>query len=162
MKVLFLLLFSINILANPNISEIRKLYPTAANSEIQATTFALKLSGITEKSDNTLVAYKGAALTLESKYTKNLSAKMSSFKEGAKLVDLAISKEPNNIEVRLIRLSIQENVPLVVKYRNNKSEDKAFLLKHYNEQSGALREYLKNFLLQSKSLTDAEKKSIQP
>ena len=162
MKFLLLLLFSVNLFANPNIEEIRKLYPTVANSENQVTYFVSKLADVTDHGDMTFVAYKGASLVMVSKYAKSVLVKMSSCKDGAKLIEKSVAIEPNNIEVRLIRLSVQENVPAIVNYRQNKEEDKAFLLKHYLEQSDVLREYLINFMLQSKSLSEAEKRSIQP
>lgn len=155
---IFCLLFSFS---NPDISEIRKLYPNAANSEVTSKEFASKFSEITTGNNKTLVAYKGASVTIVAKFEKKISNKIKNFKEGAKLVEFAIESEPNNIEIRLIRLSIQENVPKIVKYNKNKKEDVAFILAHYNEQSNALRAYLKSFILQSKSFSFDEKQTIK-
>lgn len=115
------------------------------------------MSDITNQDDKVLVAYKGASITILSKYTKKVSDKIKNFKEGAKLVEYAVSIEPNSIEIRLIRLSIQENVPKIVKYNKNKSEDVAFILAHYKEQSKPLSTYIKSFILQSKSFSEKEK-----
>ncbi|SFB01862.1 hypothetical protein SAMN05660845_1337 [Flavobacterium swingsii] len=155
---IFCVLFSFS---NPDISEIRKLYPNASNSEVTSKEFASKFSDITSESNKTLVAYKGASVTISSKFIKKVSDKIKVFKEGVKLVELAAGSEPNNIEIRLIRLSIQENVPKIVKYNKNKKEDAAFILAHYNEQSTALRAYLKIFILQSKSFSPDEKQTIK-
>ena len=155
---IFYLLFSFS---NPDIAEIRKLYPNAASSEVTSKEFLSKLSEVTNESNKTLVAYKGSAVTISAKFEKKISDKIKSLKEGAKLVELAIGSEPNNIEIRLIRLSIQENVPKIVKYNKNKKEDAAFILAHYNEQSNALKVYLKSFILQSKSFSSDEKQTIK-
>lgn len=155
---IFYLLFSFG---NPDIAEIRKLYPNAANSEVASKEFTSKLSEITTGNNKTLVAYKGASITISAKFEKKISDKIKSFKEGAKFVELAITSEPNNIEIRLIRLSIQENVPKIVKYNKNKKEDAMFILAHYNEQSNALRAYLKSFIVQSKSFSSDEKQTIK-
>ncbi|MBC7844923.1 MAG: hypothetical protein H7Y10_00345 [Flavobacterium sp.] len=144
----------------PEISEIRKLYATVIISESNAKEFASKLSDITKEDNKTLVAYKGASIAIMARFKKAISDKSKSFKEGAKLVEFAVTSEPNNIEMRLIRLSIQEKAPKIVNYNKNKKEDKDFLLNHYKEQSGNLKAYIKNFILQSKSFSTAEKQTI--
>lgn len=161
MKVLFFLFVFLGFFNNPDVSEIRKNYSNASNSEGLSKELYSKLSGVTNESDKTLVAYKGASITLMSKFAKKVADKVHGFKEGAKLVEFAVASEPNKIEIRLIRLSIQGNVPKIVKYNSNKKEDKDFILAHYKEQSGALKEYVKNFILQSKIFSAAEKQMIK-
>ena len=148
-------------LSTSNITEVRKLYLDASKSESAAKEFTAKMASVTEDADKTLWAYKGASLTLISKFSKNLPDKISNLKAGAKCIDAAVASEPNNIEVRLIRLSVQENVPLIVNYRKNKAEDKAFISSHYKEQPAALKEYVKNFIQRSKSFSPAEKKTLK-
>jgi hypothetical protein len=159
-KFAFTLLLFISFFSNPEIAEIRKIYRDAVNSESKAKEFSLKLSHIDKESDKTLVAYKGASITLVSKFAKNVPDKISNFKEGAKLVEYAETAEPGNIEIRLIRLSIQENVPPVVKYKKNIKEDRDFILAHYKEQNNSLKDYVISFIRQSKSFTAAEKQGI--
>ena len=161
MKLLFSLMGFFIFLSNADISEIRKLYPDAANSENSANFFLSKFSDINKDNDKVIVAYKGAAITISSKFIKKVFEKISNFKEGVKLVEFAVASEPNNIEIRLVRLSIQENVPIIVKYNKNKKEDIAFLLAHYKEQPTALRNYIKNFILYSKSFTSEEKRAVK-
>lgn len=154
--ILFFLFFG-----NPEITEIRKLYTDAAKSESAAEAFNAKLAPVSDNDNNkVLVAYKGCALTLKSKFSGKLSEKISFMKEGAKLIDAAAVAEPNNIEIRMIRLSVQESVPRIVNYRANKAEDKAAILKLFKD-SGELKDYIKNFIDQSKSFTAAEKKALK-
>ena len=153
---LMLLLFS----NNPNLAEIRKAFPTAATSEITATAFASKLTDVSSE-DKTLLAYKGASITMVAKFKKKISEKISTFKEGSKLIESAVASESNNIEIRLIRLSIQENVPGIVNYKKNIKEDVTFILKHFKEQSTTLKEYIRSFVLQSKSFSTAEKQTFK-
>ena len=141
---------------NPNLAEIRKAFPTAATSEISATAFASKLTDVSSE-DKTLLAYKGASITMVAKFKKKISEKISTFKEGSKLIESAVASESNNIEIRLIRLSIQENVPGIVKYKKNIKDDAAFILKHFKEQNAVLKEYIRSFVLQSKSFSAEEK-----
>jgi len=161
MKWLFLLCFLGMPHANLELSEIRKMYPEASKSETFAKEFAAKLATIALDEDPILVAYKGASITMVSKFAKNLNQKIKQFKEGVKWMESAANRNPNNIEIRLIRLSIQENVPRITNYRSNIAEDAKFLVEHYKEQSGPLKEYLKSFMLQSKSIPVAEKQMIK-
>lgn len=160
MKVLFSIFLLLAFTNNPNLAEIRKLYPSAANSESNAKELAAKLADVTED-NKTLLAYKGASITMVAKFKKKVSDKISNFKEGAKFIESAISSEPNNIEIRMVRLSIQENVPGIVNYKKNIKEDAAFILKHYKEQSNVLKEYIRSFILNSKSFSAEEKRTFK-
>ncbi len=160
MKLLLFICLVLSFSNIPEIADIRKLYPTVVISEINAKEFASKLANIEKENNKTLVAYKGASIVIMSRFKKEISEKSKNFKEGAKMIEFAMESEPNNIEIRLIRLSIQEKAPKIVNYNKNKKEDKVFLLDHYNEQSGNLKAYIKDFILQSKSFSTAEKQTI--
>ena len=158
---LFLSIFLFLSLSNtPEITDIRKMYSSVANTESNTKEFASKLADVTKEDNKTLVAYKGASIVALSRYKKEISDKSKNFKEGAKMIEFAVASEPNNIEIRLIRFSIQEKAPKILKYNANKKEDKNFLLDHYKEQSGNLKAYIKNFILQSKSFSTAEKQTL--
>ena len=162
MKILFYLYFlMLPFFFNQELSEIRKIYPNAANSERTAKELSAKLSKITFESDNALIAYKGASITMVSKFSKNLSEKITKFKEGVKWIEFAVANDPSNIEIRFIRLSIQENVPGITKYKKNINEDAAFIATNYKQQTATIREYLKNFILQSKNFSISEKQTIK-
>lgn len=160
MKLFLSIFLFISFSNTPEITEIRKLYATVVISESNAKEFASKLANIEKDDNKTLVAYKGASIVILSRFKKMISEKSKNFKEGAKMVEFAVASEPNNIEIRMIRLSIQEKAPKIVNYNKNKKEDKDFLLDHYKEQSGNLKAYIKNFMLQSKSFSTAEKQTI--
>lgn len=158
---LFISILFVLFLGNPEITEVRKLYTDAAKSESATEAFNAKLAPVPDNDSNkVLVAYKGCGLTLKSKFSGKLGEKISFMKEGAKLIDAAAAAEPNNIEIRMIRLSVQESVPRIVNYRANKAEDKAAIIKLFKD-SGELKDYIKNFINQSKSFTAAEKKALK-
>lgn len=161
MKLLLSLLLWINFAGTPDLATIRKMYTTAPKSEASAKDFVEKLSDISASDEKILVAYKAASILLDSKFEKKLSQKMERFKEGAKLLESTIANEPNNIEIRMIRLSIQENVPGITGYRKNIKEDRKYITEHYSEQNAALKGYLKDFVLQSKSFSKKEKQFVQ-
>ncbi|SCY59398.1 hypothetical protein [Flavobacterium caeni] len=159
MKIVVSVLFLL-FLRSADLSEVRKLYTDAAKSEANANAFANKLADVPDGDANkVLVAYKGCSLTLKSKFSGVLADKISFMKQGAKLIDAAAAAEPENIEIRMIRLSVQESVPRIVNYREHKKKDKALILKNY-EEAGDLKEYIRKFIQQSKSFTAAEKKAL--
>ena len=156
MKTALGLLLFVKFFFVPDISDIRKSYHSAASSAIVAKELLKKLSDVTNESGKTLLAYKGATIAILSKFEKKPAEKIKGIKEGAKLIETAAASEPNNIEIRLIRLSVQENVPGIVNYKQHIKDDKAFLQEHFKEQTGSLRQYISDFMKESKTFKSGE------
>lgn len=161
MKLLLTLLLWVNFSANLDLASIRKMYPDVAKSETNAKEFTAKLSGISNNDEKILVAYKAASILVDSKFENLIGSKISRFKEGAKLLEATLKSDPNNIEIRMIRLSIQEDVPGITGYKKNIKEDKKYITEHYGEQNATLKEYLKDFVLQSKSFSEKERQFVK-
>ncbi len=147
MKFLCTLFFILYTLPQNNIDSIRKLYTEASNDEKKT----LELYQITEKkSKGKGIIYKGyygAALTLKAKYAKKRKDKISFFKEGAQLIENAIKKDSTNIELRFIRLSIQEHAPKITRYKKNIEEDRNFITTNLKKiTSHKLKKYIKEYL----------------
>ena len=157
MKLIFTFLFLFHSFSFSELSEIRKMYPNVAVSETSIKDFQDKLSDVTIESNKVLVAYKGASIVMFTKYIKKMPEKKSNFKEGVKWIESAVKSKPDNIEIRMIRLGVQENTPKIAKYNTHIQEDKKFIIVHYNDESGSFKDYIKNFILSSKSFTEAEK-----
>jgi hypothetical protein len=149
----FIALFLLFFVTNFSIIEIRELYPSAALSIENAQKFNSKTTASSQNGNTTLGAYKGASLTILAKFAKKIPEKTKLFKQGASLIESAIQKEPTNIELRLIRLSVQENTPKIIKYHANKKEDASYIIAHYKEQENPLRKYLEEFIKESKSFS---------
>ncbi|KAF2514025.1 hypothetical protein EYY60_04565 [Flavobacterium zhairuonense] len=161
MKLLLTLLLWVSFVGNPDLTSIRKMYTKVTKSESNAKEFSEKLAGISNNDEKILVAYKAASILLDANFKKKLKEKIDRFKEGANLLESTIKSDPDNIEMRMIRLSIQENVPGITGYKKNIKEDKKYLTEHYADQNGALKEYLKDFVLQSKSFSEKEKQFVK-
>lgn len=156
LNVLFLFI-SINVLST-DINTVRAAYKEAGQDDTKIEAFNNLLTHISTNDDVVLVAYKGAAITLLAKNERKIKDKKSLVIEGVSYVEYAIEKEPNNIEVRFIRLGIQENTPKLLKYKSNIEEDKQFILKQFkNISSSNLRNHIKDYILQSKAFSDEEK-----
>ncbi|MFT6638838.1 MAG: hypothetical protein ACJAYP_001424 [Flavobacterium sp.] len=144
---------------NQGLPEIREQYINAADSKSNADKFYNLV--IKNKEDNVVyLAYKGAATALKSKFSTNKSEKKEMFIAGVTMVEKAIKNDPNNIEIRLIRLSIQENTPKILKYKSNITEDKNIIISTFDRQSKDLKVYIKLYVKQSKVFTEEEKKTI--
>lgn len=162
MKFLNVLILAISVtLLSIDIDTVRKAYKEAGQNDTEIEAFSNLLAGVTKKDDVTLVAYKGASITLLAKNEKKIKDKKRLVVEGVSYVEYAIEKEPNNIEVRFIRLGIQENTPKILKYKGNIEEDKQFILKQFkNINSSHLKNHIMDYILQSKAFSDEEKQTI--
>ena len=152
-----LLVVSVNLLSI-DINTVRDAYREVAQDNSKVEAFSTLLSNVSKKDNVVLVAYKGAGITLLAKNKKKIQDKKSLFIEGVSYVEFAIENSPNNIEVRFVRLGIQENIPKILKYKSNIEEDKQFILKHFKDISSYnLRNHIKDYILQSKTFSDEEK-----
>ena len=109
-----------------DLTAIRLLYKDATQSKAQAEAFYTPLKAVTRADKPVLVAYKGAGLMLLARYEK-LKDRGPKVKEGVQWVEQAVAAEPENAEIRLIRLSIQEHLPRFLKYHQNIEEDRSFV-----------------------------------
>ena len=162
MKILFFILFASLFIGSPDLSKVREDYKNAIHNKENTVKLHSDLASVTNSDSKVLVAYKGAVTTLMAKFAKNSKDKKIFFKEGATLIEYAAAEEPDNVEIRCIRLGVQENTPKVVKYRKSIYEDKQFILDHYKEiTSNKVKDYIKGFIKQSKSFSEQEKEMFK-
>jgi len=159
MKGLLLIGLFISFFATPpELTKVRSDYVLAAgNKEITYKLYE-ELSTVTKNDNKVLLAYRGAVLTMMAKYAKKKNNKKEFFKEGAELIEYAVTAKPDNIEIRVIRMSIQENSPKFLKYNKNIPEDKEFILTNYKSTSSkTIRNFVKAYVLDSKGFNASEK-----
>lgn len=73
------------------------------------------------------LGYLGGFQALSAKHVLAPWAKLKSFNEGKQNINQAIIQEPQNVELRYIRLSIQKNAPVFLTYRNEMESDTKFI-----------------------------------
>ena len=157
MKAPLIIAISILLLA-PKLSELRELYPKATDDKEITDRLFEKLETVTKDDKAALVAYKGAVHTLKAKFAQGIKDKKEYFKSGKELIEFAIAIEPNDIEIRCLRLGVQENSPKVVKYRADIEADKQFILDHFHAiKSEEIKVFIKNYVLRSSAFDSAEK-----
>lgn len=146
-----LIMFFFVLSLSGNLTEIRNLYSNVSSSKEKQQDFITYMQKADTKKP-VFQAYKGAALILQSKNTTVKSDRKQLFVNGAGLIDKSVNKEPENIEIRLIRLSIQENIPKALKYNSNIQEDVTFINKNLNHiKDSELKSYVQRYVKQSKS-----------
>ena len=95
------------------------------------------IAELTETKDNSAphMAYLGGVQTIWANHVFSPISKLNTFKEGKKNIEQAIKKEPDNVELRFIRLSVQKNAPSFLGYKSNINEDTEFIKKNRNQIS---------------------------
>lgn len=155
LSIVCLLFFS----GNQDISTVRENYIQASQSKEKANEFNELMVNYTGE-NKTMLAYKGASIALKAKFATDRKTKKELFTKGITILEQAVKADSNNAEIRLIRLSIQENTPKILNYKANIQEDKKLILTTFDKQNKALKEHLKSFIMQSKSFTAQEKELI--
>lgn len=141
-----------------NLDQIRDSYTGAHTSKASADAFYKMVSGAS--SGSTMNGYKAASKIIKAKFQTGEGRKKI-ITEGIKSLESTIKADPNNTELRVIRLSVQENLPKFIKYNTSISADKAFILKNYASQTSGLKSYIRKFAAQSKSFTATDRASLK-
>ncbi|MBN9336779.1 MAG: hypothetical protein J0I88_02870 [Chryseobacterium sp.] len=158
MKLIFSFLTAFILFFQSGLESLRESYAKANSSNANTEEF-INITEKTSGSDAVIQGYKAAAKIMEAKITKN--NRKALVKSGATSLEAIIKSNPNNAELRVIRMSVQENIPKIVGYNKNLKEDKTFILNNYSKQNSALKTYIRKFAMQSKTMTAAEKNSLK-
>ncbi|MFH6602756.1 hypothetical protein ACEZ3G_04655 [Maribacter algicola] len=142
----------------PDLASVRNQYREASNNEEVAKKLHDELISVTKNDVPVLLAYKGAVTTIMADYAQRIKDKKLFFKEGKELLEHAVQSDPNNVEIRCIRLSVQENAPKITGYHKNMAEDKKFILANYTTMTdNGARLFVKGYVTGSSFFTDSEK-----
>ncbi|MBB1149264.1 MULTISPECIES: hypothetical protein [unclassified Myroides] len=159
MKAALVCIFSFISFFQVSTTDLSKSFQQASLSAEQAQAFYEKVLTI-KTTDESASLYKGAALVTLAKFEKKIKVKKELVKEGALLIEAAIEREPTNVEFRLVRLIIQENTPKIVGYYKNIDSDKKLIIKQYDQQSTAVKKWIKTYAEQSKAFTAEERNKL--
>ncbi|WP_312074750.1 hypothetical protein [Chryseobacterium sp.] len=143
-----------------DLEALRNAYSKANLSNDGAKSY-IEIADKKSSSDPVISGYKAAAQILEAKVTTEKNKRKTFVKNGATNLETLIKSNPNNVELRVIRMSVQENIPKIVGYSKNLKEDKTFIISNYPKQNAALKTYIRKFAMQSKTMTATEKNSLK-
>lgn len=117
---------------------------------------------IRKKSDNALLtAYIGTLEALKAKHAWNPYNKVKYVSLSQKTMAKAVKQEPNNLQIRFMRFSIQHFTPGFLGYSTEIREDRKAIISHYkNKQFGDADKHqvqnIASFMIQSKRCSDEE------
>lgn len=110
-----------------DIQKIRKDYIEAIKSESAANKLYDQLKVI-KNPDPLITAYLGSAQAIRAKHAWNPVNKLNYLKEGCKTLDKAVAKNPNQLEIRFLRFSLQHYIPTFLGYSKDLNQDKAKII----------------------------------
>ncbi|WP_207535475.1 hypothetical protein [Desertivirga arenae] len=87
-----------------------------------------KLKGI-EKKDALLLAYLGSTEAVKAKHAWNPYNKLSLLKAGSKKLEQAVGEDPNNLEIRFLRFSMEHYLPTFLGSSKHLDEDRKQIVK---------------------------------
>jgi hypothetical protein len=146
---------------NIDINDVRTLYQKSATSEGACRAMLEMLSDVDEKNP-LLLGYKASGTMMMAKFVFSPFSKMSYFKKGKQMMEMAIEADKTCFELRFLRFVAQTNVPSFLGYHDRIENDKNFILKGYPEVTDIkLKEFVFPMLAKSKYLNTAEKKSLK-
>jgi hypothetical protein len=137
MKYISLLLSATFLLTGPtttNLDVIRANYSKVVSDKKMCMEIITELEK-TKNNSATHLAYLGGLQTIWANHVFNPISKLNTFKEGKKNIEQAIKNEPDNAELRYIRLSVQKNTPSFLGYKSDIKNDTKFIKKNRQQIS---------------------------
>ncbi len=111
---------------------------------------------------NTVLAYAGTLEAILANEQSNPFSKLSWFNKGKKKIEKAIKNEPNNPELRFLRLTVQQNAPSFLFYNSSIQDDIDFILNHLKILDELnLKKDVELFLMKECSLSEHQKQKLK-
>mgnify|MGYP006114535001 CR=1 FL=1 len=132
--------------------EIREIFYQASEKSKSAELLNTILTDKVISKDVTLQGYKGVSLMLLAKYALNPYKKIYYFNKGKTILENAIEKDRENIELRYLRYTVQLKAPQFLNYKYALSNDLNLIMVHLCEINDLdLKSRIKHFLDQNTS-----------
>lgn len=136
MSILNLILLVFTLSASPlntDLPQIRKDYYAAVNSEKAADKFHQRLKNM--GSDKPVIqAYYGSSQAIRARHAINPYNKMKFLSDGLKTLQLAVNNDPENLEIRFLRFSLQHYVPSFLGMSKELTMDKAKIVSLFKQK----------------------------
>ncbi|WP_353136873.1 hypothetical protein [Pseudopedobacter sp.] len=110
---------------------IRKNYLTSVDDKALCDSMIQQLQQ--KKEHPVYLAYLGAYQAIWANHTLNPIAKLSTFNKGKRNIESAVIRAKNNVEVRLIRWSVQKNAPSFLNYHKDINNDEVFIAENKSQ-----------------------------
>lgn len=154
--ILFLLVqVTLSMAQNVDLQAIRKDF----NKGVKDKALCEKYHGQLEEAARGPVekAYYGAFHMFMAKHTSNPIKKMSYFRNGKNILEKTIKANPDDVELRFIRLCIQYYTPKYLGYHHEIEVDKEFVMNNLHKlEDKETKSLIYKYLAGAKMYTDAE------
>jgi len=128
------------------LDQIRKSYIESAQSEENINKLISICEEYTSKNDSIIYAYRTVADLMLIKYKYNPLYKLKLFTEYSRKLDLIVTNNFNNIEIRFLRYCVQKQTPRFLGYNDNLELDHQFIIQNIDIQSKELQKYIRSTL----------------
>lgn len=159
MKLLFVL-FMISTAIDTTIKDLRVHYALVGVNEGHVTEI-LNLSR--NSNEPTVLAYAAGAEMASAQYKVSPFSKLSAFNSGKAKLANVIKANPDNVEVRFIRYTVQLKCPAMLGYNKELKTDRAFLLSEMQslrKNNPELYKYILSFMLLHDQLSESERETL--
>ncbi|MFN5183636.1 MAG: hypothetical protein ACK5D5_11510 [Bacteroidota bacterium] len=112
---------------------VRTLFFEATKSKAKTESMIKYLQNKNTFNDPVLKGYLGMSHILLAKHGFNFFTRLNNFNKGKEILEDAISRDKNNIELRFLRLTVQMNVPGVLNYSSNIDSDKKIIRDNFSK-----------------------------
>ena len=120
--------------SSQNIDNLRTYFLLSFKNEVYCD--SLNLSNDKNINENLFNGYKGIYYIMKCNFIINPYKKILYFKKGKEILEKSIQKDPQCIELRTLRYSVQNKAPKFLSYNHNIYEDISFI----NENKNNLKE----------------------
>jgi hypothetical protein len=159
-SILFVLLSLLHPSSALDLTKVRAAYEIASKNELLARELYKTVDAHASNS-TTMLGYKGAVTMMLAKFQFNPLNKLEYFNSGKALLENAIFRDADNIELIFIRFSIQSYAPGFLKYNKELNRDKYFLLTNIKDVSDKdLQTRITKFLSSSPYLSKSERNNL--
>lgn len=150
----FIFAFSSMHISSTDIPALRKSYFEATEKEALADSLAVALKNMPAKSP-VFVAYWAACEGLRAKFVFSPYKKIHYINQAQKIFINAAQLEPQNIEIRFLRFSMQHNIPAFLGQSKNLEEDLTTIVTNFDTAENlqideTMRSKIAAFLVNSK------------
>ncbi|HLV43258.1 MAG TPA: hypothetical protein VKY37_13335 [Brumimicrobium sp.] len=161
MKIILLSLVTLFLLSNKEIENVRLSFHKASFNEEDAISFNKLVHQNLTIEKNLLSAYIGASEVLLAKYGASPAEKLKLFKEGKAKIEEAITTDSKNIEIRLIRLIIQNKAPSFLRYSSDIDQDKNLIIDQFQSAPADVKSFIQKIAHDTDVFTEEERTKIK-
>jgi hypothetical protein len=131
--------------------DMRKRYYASADDSGEAKRFYEAMKDTPDTASPLELGYKGMSAMLRASHAFSPLSKIGYFREGKALLESAILRDPESLELRFLRYTVQDNAPFFLGYRDELERDLELILERLpRERDADLAARIKKYLEERK------------